>query len=264
MVRCRECQLVYISPIVDESALIVTGPVVGDLQLQLLRSDNPAEFGDCWELAQFPSNAAEQATLQANARSALERIHAFAEPPGRLLDFGCGWGFFLASAIEMGWDAYGVEPLPAHSAHARSLGAKVVTDTLQSDTFPLGTFDVITAFQVFEHLLHPRKELAKLSRFLRPGGTILIEVPNIDTWGVGLMGKQHRHFVMDHVTFFSTATLKVLMNTSGIEPAETYFPTRRMTIRHLTDAWLAKYLPNSISSLIGRIIQSIEIAKPLH
>lgn len=226
---------------------------MGDLPVQLLRSENPADFGDCWELTQFPSKVAEQATLQANAHAALERIHRYIEPPGRILDFGCGWGFFLASAKAIGWEAFGIDPLPAHSARARSIGLTVVTDTLQIDTFPAEAFDVITAFQVFEHLLNPLEELEKLYRFLRPGGILLIEVPNIETWGVKLMGNRHRHFVKDHVTFYSAATLQMMLRMSGIEPTETYLPTRRMTVRHLTDAWLAKYLPGSITSMIRRI-----------
>ena len=181
VVRCRRCGLVYISPVEDKHAIIETGHA--GMRPELLTTDNLDDLGDCWELALLPDKEKEWPALRINALDALSRIERFARPPGRLLDFGCGWGFFLGVAQERGWEAYGLEPMPGQAVHARAkFGAAVVADVLCEDTFPAGTFDVVTAFQVFEHVPNPADVLKKLKPALRPGGVILIEVPNIDTW----------------------------------------------------------------------------------
>jgi SAM-dependent methyltransferase len=116
--------------------------------------------------------------------------------------------FFLAVAKDRGWFAYGLEPLPVCSVYARSkFKLNIVTDTLHEDTFPLEYFDAIASFQVFEHLPYPNRDIQILHKILRRDGLILIEVPNFDTWTMHLMKSRHRHFVPDHINFFSRKTL---------------------------------------------------------
>jgi SAM-dependent methyltransferase len=138
--------------------------------------------------------------------------------------------------------------LPGHAVYARArFGATVLTDTLRPASYPPAFFDVITAFQVFEHLPDPPAALNTLVRFLAPGGLLLIEVPNIATWSVRLLGPRHRHFVPDHLYFFSARTLGRLLQQAGLEIVESYYPRRRMSVRHLLTAWGGRLLPGPLA-----------------
>lgn len=252
IVRCRRCRLVYVSPVENARAVIRDGPVLGKLDPKVLTSADLRDVAGCWELSMLPAKQAEWPAFRLNAIIALDRIERYVQPPGRLLDFGCGWGFFLGVARERGWEPYGLEPLPGHAVHARArFGATVVTDILHDDTFPPDSFDVITAFQVLEHLPDPASDFGRLRRMLKPGGVILIEVPNIDTWSVRLLGPRHRHFVQDHLTFFSARTLALLLEKHGFEVLRAYHPDRYMTVRHLVADWSRRYLPKPIINIVA-------------
>ena len=244
VVRCQRCGLVYVSPILNRRALIQDGPLLGSLDPAVLHSADLSGIAGCPEQAQLPATEAEGPALRRNAAHALDRIRRYAQPPGRLLDFGCGWGFFLATAKERGWEPFGLEPLPWRAIYARAMfGATVVTDTLRQDSFPVEFLDVVTSFQVFEHLPDPAADLARLYRFLKPRGLLLVEVPNVETWGVRLLGARHRHFHPDHFTYFSHRTLSLLLETQGFEELDSYHPARHMTGRRLAAVWGRRLLP---------------------
>ena len=84
----------------------------------------------------------------------------------RLLEFGCGAGYFLQEAREHGWEVFG------NDLSARAKQLDVVHGPITADTFEPGSFDVITAFEVFEHLRDPHSEAGLLARLLRPGGLL--------------------------------------------------------------------------------------------
>jgi len=223
-----------------------------------------ADLKGSWELTLIARKLLEKPALRVNALDALGRLQVYQEPPGRILDFGCGWGFFLSIASECGWQPYGLEPLPGHATYARTeFGATVVTDTLRDSTFPANYFSVATAFQVFEHLPNPAADLRRLHIMLEPGGVILVEVPNIDTWSVRLFGERHRHFVPDHINFFSKETLSRLLEKSGFRVIERYYPRRCMSLHHLVNTWGGRYLPMAIHSLLSSFVRKTGLSQKL-
>lgn len=241
VVRCRNCGLAYISPIEDGRAIITAALAEKDSAIRT--STDPGLLSNCWETAELLEKRAERPALHRNAMAVLRRLERHVPSPGRILDFGCGWGFFLATARERGWEPYGLEPLPGHAIHARAMtGGMVINDVLRDNTFPAAFFDVVTAFQVFEHLPDPVGDLLRLRRFLKPGGVIVIEVPNIATWSVTLLGKYHRHFTPDHLTFFSSHTLRAFLRKAGFQVRDVYHPTRWMTLYHLVAHWGCRML----------------------
>ena len=259
VVRCQGCGFVAVRYI-DDGRSIINEQTAARVEERLLSSRDLGDLVGCWEVSELTSKLAEIEALRANAIDALDRIERYSTPPGRLLDFGCGWGFFLDVARERGWLPYGLEPLPGHALYVRAkVEADVVTDILRDSTYPADYFDAITSFQVFEHLPDPAGDLVRLQQALRPGGILLIEVPNIKTWGVRLMGKRHRHFVPDHLNFFSDETLGRLFQASGLEILETYHPTRQMSFRHLITAWGGRLLPEVFTSTSTRLFQNTKI-----
>lgn len=256
VVRCRRCGLVYVSPRRRCQALILDGPVLGDQPAHLRWSRNLGDIESSWELPLLRNREAEYAALRLNSEDVLSRLSRLIGKAGRLLDFGCGGGFFLGTAKELGWEAYGLEPLAGHAVYARArFGVRVVTDTLRENSFPMAFFDAITALQVFEHLPDPLGDLQKLTQFLKPGGAILIEVPNVETWSVQLFGARHRHFVQDHLYFYSPKTLAKMLVECDLEVMHVYYPSRRMTVRHLLVDWGGRSWPSWLARLVAGAVR---------
>ena len=103
-------------------------------------------------------------------------------PPARVLDIGCGSGGFLGSLARKGYQTYGTErPGEAAVRAARIEGVSVVTDVCLKDIFAPQSFDVVTMWHVFEHLEAPKGMLEFVHSVLKPGGYLLLSLPNIDS-----------------------------------------------------------------------------------
>jgi SAM-dependent methyltransferase len=98
---------------------------------------------------------------------------------GRMLDYGCSWGYFLAQACARGFDGIGFEiSLSRADFGRRHLGLRILTELHQLQQLPPMSIDVIYASHVLEHLDSPRDAFETFARLLRPGGILLIFVPN--------------------------------------------------------------------------------------
>jgi 2-polyprenyl-3-methyl-5-hydroxy-6-metoxy-1,4-benzoquinol methylase len=145
---------------------------------------------------------------------------------GRLLDVGCGFGFFLDEARRQSWEVVGVEPSLDQAAWARkNLRLRVLAD-LGSPELQLGQFDVVTIWDVIEHVTDTRALLRRCRELLRPGGLLLVKTPNAD--GLLLRGPQwlrpylllYRHLVYpanprEHLYHFTPKILAQLFREEG-------------------------------------------------
>jgi len=138
-------------------------------------------------------------------------------PAGRVLDVGCGNGDFLAQAKKRGWDVTGVElsALACEEAAAR-LGGNVYRGDLAELELPAGSFDAATLWHVLEHITTPHELLEELNRVLKPGGALIVEVPDCGN-PVFRAFRQH-YFHLDlprHVFFYDRATLRAMIEGHG-------------------------------------------------
>lgn len=101
--------------------------------------------------------------------------------PRRLLDVGCGYGYFLEKAKTLGWEALGVEIVPeaVKSASLRVPGAEVWCGDLKVAALPAASIDAVTLWDVLCHVDDPRAEIRECYRVLNPGGVIGIRVRNL-------------------------------------------------------------------------------------
>lgn len=141
-------------------------------------------------------------------------------PPGRLLDVGCGKGWFLAAARDAGWQVVGVEFAPAAAASASlAHGVEVIPgDFLE---VPLdGVFDAITMWHVLEHLPDPAAAIARAAEVLAPGGRLLVSVPNIDSLQARLGGEHWFHMDLPrHLFHFGPRSLSAIAERGGLRVA---------------------------------------------
>ena len=147
-------------------------------------------------------------------RPLLVRMHRGA----RVLDVGCGPGESLRHIIDAGCSAYGVETSPQAAAQAQRTGATVFAGTFVQARFEDDWFDGVAMIHVLEHVDDPVAALREAHRVLKPGGLLVIEVPNIESWGFALFGRRWRALdVPRHLYHFSPASLKPLLIREGFE-----------------------------------------------
>ena len=138
---------------------------------------------------------------------------------GVLLDLGCSSGAFLESMRSASWRLHGIEMSTetAKTAEARS-GAQVFIGDIGDAPFPPASFDVITCFDVLEHVYDPRLVVTKVSKWLKPNGIFYVLVPNVDSAEARVFGSYwHGLELPRHLFHFSPASLKLLVASSGLE-----------------------------------------------
>jgi SAM-dependent methyltransferase len=137
---------------------------------------------------------------------------------GRILDFGCGAGYFLEAALARGWEAYGTEYSGLALELAREKGLQVAPAPLGTDEFEAGSFDVITAFEVFEHVRDPRTEASTVARLLRPGGLLYCTTPNFNALSRRLLGARWGVISYpEHLCYFTPRTLRYWLSGHGFK-----------------------------------------------
>jgi SAM-dependent methyltransferase len=118
----------------------------------------------------------------------------------------------------LGWQVNGVELSPQATAHARNvLGLDVRQGSLEEAGYPDAHFDVVTLWHVLEHLPSPRRTLVEVKRVLKPGGTLICEVPNEHSLQSRLLGKHWFHLDPPrHLYAFSPTTLRRVVRAAGL------------------------------------------------
>lgn len=136
---------------------------------------------------------------------------------GKLLDVGCATGSFLDfMKRRKGWDVYGIEMDPKSAHHVKSLGIPAFCGAPEEAPFEENFFDVMTFWDVLEHLPYPRKALRKAKQMLEENGVLVMCLPNIHSFGFRLFG--HRYLALDaprHFFHFSRETLTRLLSEEG-------------------------------------------------
>lgn len=147
----------------------------------------------------------------------LER--AGAATPGRLLDIGAGRGRFVAHARAAGWYAHGLEPSQRGVDGAKARGIDLVHGTIRDADVPPGSLDAATLWHVLEHVDDPGLELDAIVAWLRPGGLLLVGVPNLASVQARIGGARWYHLdVPRHRIHFTVRGLEALLDAHGLEP----------------------------------------------
>lgn len=133
----------------------------------------------------------------------------------RLLDVGCHIGVFVEIAAQRGWDAWGVEPSRWAATLAQQAGLQVVEATMATSCFDDASFDVITMWDVIEHLEHPSAEVRQAYRLLKPGGLLVAHTMDLDSVFARLMGPRWPWLMEMHLYYFNRETLTKLLQQAG-------------------------------------------------
>jgi len=198
-VECRRCGLIYVNPRFKASVM----------NQRFSRKYFVEEY-----LPTFEKIREERVRKYGEILSELQPY----KKSGRLFDIGCGPGFFIAEARNAGWTASGCETASfAVDYGKRELGIDIRSGDFMALDLPGNYFDVITLWDVLEHLPHPVKMLEKAVSCLSEGGTLVICTPNLKGPSFLSEGKNWAFIgPSEHVYYFTPETLTALLKTLGL------------------------------------------------
>jgi len=185
---------------------------------------------------------------------------------GKVLDVGCGEGGFIAGMNKRGWSAYGLEinPRIASVVHRRHGLDIILADSLDQ-AYASATFDLITFWDVLEHLSDPRLGLREAARIARPGALLILSLPNPDSLEAHLFGSSWAGWDLPrHLWLFPSSVLRRILNEEGWHVQEIRtFRGRNWLLAQTIGIWLAdkpmnprlkKIIKVFLGSWMGKII----------
>ncbi|MCF8465076.1 MAG: methyltransferase domain-containing protein [Flavobacteriales bacterium] len=190
LVKCKSCSFVFCKPIPTQEELNAVYEGYG-------RNDYLSDL-----------------TIQA-----YERVLDSFEPyrkTNRLIDVGCGIGYFLEVAKRRGWEVYGTEYTQEAVAICEGKGASMQLGPLNTANYEAESFDIICSFEVIEHINNPLLELASFNKILRKGGLVYCTTPNFNAVERYQLGADWNVLTYpEHLSYYTPNTLKRVFKEAG-------------------------------------------------
>ena len=156
-------------------------------------------------------------------RQRLRLLARAVPPPARLLDVGAGRGRFALAAQRAGYDALGVEPSLRGVQAAAAIGAPVKRATIEAAEIEPGSTDLVSLWHVLEHLDDPGDAVQQIAGWLRPGGWVLVGVPNLASVQARVGAQRWYHLdVPRHRVHFTPPGLTALLQMHGFAVSATH------------------------------------------
>ena len=225
IVQCKNCGLVYTNPRLDGRQIIDSYEAVEDPLYLEERDGRVLTF----ERHLMP----------------LEKLHA---PPGKLLDVGAYSGVFVEIAQQHGWEAWGLEPSHWAVEQARGRGLNMIEGTLARAGLQDQSFDVVTLWDVVEHLADPFAEIQHTFRVLKSGGMLVMHTMDIDSLFARAMGKRWPWLMEMHVYYFSHRTLTAMLEKAGFKVIRSVAQGRYLRLGYFATRI------GGFSSLLGKLL----------
>ena len=172
----------------------------------------------------------------------------------KILDVGCGYGSFVDIAIEQGYSIMGIDLSKSAVNIAKQFNLPVHNIDFFSSKIKKSSFDVLSMFEVIEHLPEPVQFLKRAEQVVKPGGLIYITTPNFNSLDRRLLGKNWRVFHREHLTYFTPATIINAVN-SNTEFEVLHLETRNISSELI--AHLRHFVPSFRSKDIRRVFNEV-------
>jgi len=174
--------------------------------------------------------------IEKSNRQIIELIDVIGMTSPRILDVGSGYGYFRKAAENAGLQHSGIE-ISKHAASVCNViyGFNTYVGTLEDYSTDLsGQFDVVTLWDVIEHLPDPISFLSHVNKILKPGGFVVLKTPNIDCPEVDIFGPYYHSFKREHLVYFSHKGLINCANRVG------FIDFKSTSISHLLKGFLGE------------------------
>jgi SAM-dependent methyltransferase len=211
--QCKSCKAVFQHPMPTSELL------AGYYPKEYWWSEVSAQPGRCARLFRKLEKAYREFVIKDHVRFLEYCARDNAEGGRALLDIGCGNGTFLHAARSRGFKPHGMDASArAVEIAGTQYGLPVRQGEIGGNAWRGSCFDFVTMFHVLEHLPDPRLALRAASELLRPGGALIIQVPNIASVQARLLGRYWYGFdVPRHVINFTPESLSLLLREMAFE-----------------------------------------------
>ncbi|HPM43574.1 MAG TPA: class I SAM-dependent methyltransferase [Candidatus Omnitrophota bacterium] len=228
IVSCNKCGLVYMNP-------RDTG--IKDLYREVVDE-------------QYLDSKDERA---ATFRKHLRALGRYAKKGGELLDIGCYTGIFLEEAAKEGYQVTGVEASRWAAECARKISeAKIIEGSWDEVDIGGGSFDVVTMWDVIEHLEDPSACIKKAHEWLREDGILAISTHDIHSFFAKIMGKRYPWLMRFHLYHFDPATLTEMLSKNGFS---------RIGLEYYIKGFSLKYVLSRFGlNVTGRLFKKISLS----
>jgi 2-polyprenyl-3-methyl-5-hydroxy-6-metoxy-1,4-benzoquinol methylase len=163
----------------------------------------------------------------------IRRIKTLISLPARLLDVGAATGFFLDIARKHGFQVSGVEISAFAAEEGRKKGIDMITGTLHQIPQER-SFEVITMFDLIEHVSDPRAEIALSKKLLTKDGLLVINTPDIGSLYARIMGRKwHLIVPPEHLYYFTRTNMKMLLEEEGFKVLSIGTVGKRFTLAYI-------------------------------
>jgi 2-polyprenyl-3-methyl-5-hydroxy-6-metoxy-1,4-benzoquinol methylase len=139
----------------------------------------------------------------------------------KIIDVGCGVGYFLEEAKKRGWDVYGTEYTDQAIEICMKKGISMQKGIFSSNNYEKNSFDIITSFEVIEHINNPIEEISNFNKILRQGGLLYLTTPNFNSIERFILKDRYNVICYpEHLSYYTKSTLGKLMKSQGFEKKE--------------------------------------------
>jgi len=206
IVRCEACGLIHTNPRLAESEVN-------------LRYGASYFFNEYLPIFQAGPGSFSLETVQGHYRLYLDLLAALDSPGKRLLDIGCGAGFFLKAAASSGWEAGGTEISEVGAEYARTVTEVPVSrGKLEDLKMPAQDYDVVTMLDLLEHLFEPLSTLREVHRIMKTGAVLIISTPDVQSLSRRFLGPAWAVLSpAEHQCYFSAKTLSRALRQTGFQ-----------------------------------------------
>jgi SAM-dependent methyltransferase len=207
---------------------------------------------------EYADYLADEPAHRSQARHYLEAMRRLGIGGSSLFDIGCAAGYFLDEACKAGWSVRGCDVSESAVAHCREvLGLEVARGDFLQASDGLSGLDAVTAFNVFEHLPRPRVVAERLAGMVRPGGHVVMETWDHQSWIARLLGSRWHQWDPPFVPYYYTRSALEALFPSGEWRLVHYGPFgKRISLGRALTAVRGRYLPGSLGGVVGRLAAS--------
>jgi SAM-dependent methyltransferase len=202
-VKCRNCGLVYQNP----------RPAIDQMGFYYPREYTPFNFQQ-----ELSRGSQIQRSIIQYGFDRRRRIVLHYKKTGKLLDVGCATGEFLNSMSKSGrWQLLGIEIDQAAADIARrNYQLEILNGTVFSETLPSNYYDVVTLWEVLEHIHNPLEILKRINNLITPDGYLIIRLPNLSSFDAACFGKYWAGYDSPrHLYIFDPGTIQKMMEKAG-------------------------------------------------